>query len=180
MGEYFSSLPEQVRRHLRGLVRSSGSPDQTAAEEQLAQGWYAKNQAFKSHTGNHDMVSVDFFQAANPGGALAVTLSGSILSVGPIVDGGRAVAYASIGTRRDVPQMSISQNIGLANDLRLGEPATFENGSIEKTSPVFTIAIFQKVLEPETEKNALARITELLAEQFVAINQETAADGGPG
>lgn len=174
MGEYFSSLPEQVRRHLRALVKSSGSEAPADAEEQLAQGWQAKNQAFKSHTATHDMVGVDFFQAGNPGGALAVTLSGSILSIGPIVEGGRAVAYASIGTRRDVPQMSISQDVQLAHDVKLGDAAHFEKGSIEKTSPIFAIAIFQRALEPETETNALAEITELLAEQFVAINQETA------
>jgi hypothetical protein len=173
MGEYFSSLPEEVRKHLRALVKSSGSPSPAEAEEQLAQGWQAKNQAFTSHTATHDMVGVDFFQAGNPGGALAVTLSGSILSIGPIVEGGRAVAYASIGTRHDVPQMSISQDVKLAADVTRGKPALFSSGSIEKTSPIYAIAIFQKVLAPETEANALARITDLLAEQFVAINQDT-------
>ncbi|MFW6212529.1 MAG: hypothetical protein ACOC8L_06485 [Spirochaetota bacterium] len=173
MGEYSKSLPEQVRKHLRALAKSVGLGDMPDADEQLARGWHAKHQAFRSHTENHEMVTADYFQAANPGGALAMTYSGSILSVGPIVDGGRAVAYASVGIRQDVPQMSISQDVHLTTDLKRGESATFDAGSIQQTSPIFAIAIFQRALDPLDEKNALAEITDLLAEQFVAINQDT-------
>jgi hypothetical protein len=178
MGEYSKSLPEQVRKHLRALTKSAGLDDLADADEQLARGWHAKHQAFRNHTENHEMVTAEYFQSANPGGALAMTFSGSILSVGPIVDGGRAVAYASIGIRQDVPQMSISQNVQLTADLKRGESATFDAGSIQQTSPIFAIAIFQRALDPLDEKNALAEITDLLAEQFVAINQETVSVQG--
>ncbi len=173
MGEYTHQVPEPVRGHLRALIAPAGLADNPEAQALLERGWVEKYDAFLRHTAEHDMVAAEWFDAQNPGGALAMTYSGSVVSVGPIIDRERGVAYASIGIRKDVPQLSVSQGCALEADLKLGEPARFSSGSIERTSPLFAIAIFQTVLEAHAENAALVEVTEMLTERFIQINRET-------
>ena len=44
---------------------------------------------------------------------------------------------------------------------------------MQKTSPVFAIAVFQKALPPAKENAALVEVTQVLTERFVDINNET-------
>jgi hypothetical protein len=173
MGEYLDKLPERVREHVRLLVEPAGLTDVDDAEELLAEGWHEKHLAFEHHTASRGMVLVDSFARAETTGALVMTYSGSIVSVGPMLDGERDVAYASIGVRHDVPQMSVKQDSKLASDVARDQTVVFEDGPVQKTSPVFAIAVFQKALPPAKENAALVEVTEVLTERFVDINKET-------
>jgi hypothetical protein len=154
-------------------VEPAGLADTENAEELLAQGWLEKHEAFEHHTTARGMIPVDSFKRDEPSGALIMTYSGSIVSVGPMTDGERDVAYASIGVRRDVPQMSVKQDSRLATDARKDEVLQFREGPVQQTSPVFAIAVFQKALPPARENAALVEVTQVLAERFVDINNET-------
>lgn len=158
---------------MRQLVEPAGLTDVDGAEELLAQGWLEKHEAFERHTTERGMQLVDRFARDEVSGALAMTYSGSIVSVGPMVDGERDVAYASIGLRRDVPQMSVKQDSVLAEDVATDAVIRFEEGPVQKTSPVFAIAVFQKALPPAKENAALVEVTQVLTERFVDINNET-------
>ena len=173
MGECFDRLPEAVRAHVRGLVGPAGLQDAEGGEELLAEGWLEKQQAFEHHTSHQGMVTVESYSKNELTGALVMTYSGSILSLGPIVDGERDVAYASIAVRRDVPQMLVKQDAELAGDVTVGNSAHFVDGPVLKTSPVYTIAVFDQTLSPESEKAALVELTQVLTERFVDINKET-------
>ncbi len=173
MGEYLDQLPERVREHVRLLVEPAGLQDTADADEILAQGWLEKNAAFEHHTSDRGMVGVASFSRGESTGALAMTYSGSIVSIGPMSDGERDVAYASIGARRDVPQMSVKQDSRLGLDVKVDEVIRFEEGPVQKTSPVFAIAVFQKALPAAKENAALVEVTQVLTERFVSINNET-------
>lgn len=173
MGEYLNKLPERVREHVRLLVEPAGLQDTADADELLAQGWLEKHAAFEHHTSDRGMIGVQSFSRAESTGALAMTYSGSIVSIGPMADGGRDVAYASIGARRDVPQMSVKQESRLALDITVDEVIHFEEGPVQKTSPVFAMAVFQKALPAAKENAALVEVTQVLTERFVDINNET-------
>ena len=173
MGEYLERLPEMVREHVQGLVEPAGLGDLDDAEELLAQGWLEKHEAFEHHTAERGMITVESFEHDEPSGALIMTYSGSIVSIGPVSEGERDVAYASIGLRRDVPQMSVKQDSRLAAPVRLNEVVRFTEGPVQQTSPAFAIAVFQKALPPARENAALVEVTQVLAERFVDINNET-------
>ena len=173
MGEYLDRLPDRVREHVRLLAEPAGLKDVENAEELLAQGWLEKQQAFEHHTRERGMIPVDSFSKEETTGALVMTYSGSILSIGPIADGERDVAYASISVRRDVPQMSVKQDSRLALDVQTDEVVRFDEGPVKQTSPVYLIAVFQKALPPAKENAALVEVTQVLAERFVDINKET-------
>lgn len=173
MGEYLEQLPERIREHVRQLVEPAGLAGVDGADEQLAQGWTEKHRAFERHTAERGMVTADSFAASEYAGALVMTYSGSIVSIGPVVDGVRDVAYASIGVRRDVPQMSVKQDSRLATDVVRDRVVEFDEGPVLKTSPVFAIAVFQKALPPAKEHAALIEVTQVLTERFVDINKDT-------
>jgi hypothetical protein len=173
MGEYVDKLPERIREHILSLVGPSGLADDPDAEELLAQGWVEKHEAFERHTAERGMVGVESFPADDPRGALIMTFSGSILSVGPIFEGNREIAYASIGVRRDVPQMSVRQDSALADMVKKDSPVTMITGPVARTSPVYAIAVFEGALEPYKENAALVEVTQVLTKQFVDINRST-------
>ncbi len=173
MAEHLDRLPERVREHVRQLVEPAGLTDVENAEDLLAQGWLEKHAAFEHHTADRGMKLVDRFSKDEPTGALVMTYSGSIVSIGPVSEGERDVAYASIGLRRDVPQMSVKQDSSLAKDIAADEVVEFEEGPVQKTSRAFAIAVFQKALPPAKENAALVEVTQVLTERFVDINNET-------
>jgi hypothetical protein len=173
MAEHLDQLPERVREHVRRLVEPAGLGDVDGAEDLLAQGWLEKHGAFERHTAERGMSVVESFSREESTGALVMTYSGSIVSIGPMTDGERDVAYASIGVRRDVPQMSVKQDSRLAADVVTDRVVEFDEGPVEKTSPAFAIAVFQKALPPAKENAALVEVTQVLTERFVDINNET-------
>ncbi len=173
MAENLEKLPERVREHVRQLVEPAGLSDLENAEELLAEGWIEKRDAFERHTVQRGMAPADAFPASEVGGALVMTYSGSIVSIGPMIDGARDVAYASIGARRDVPQMSVRQDSRLASDVAVDHVVEFAEGPVQKTSPVFAIAIFRKALPAAKEQAALVEVTQVLTERFVDINNDT-------
>ena len=173
MAERLNELPERVREHVRQLVEPAGLADVTNAEELLVNGWLEKHEAFQHHTADRGMKLVERFGKEETSGALVMTYSGSIVSIGPVVDGERDVAYASIGIRRDGPQMSVKQDSGLAVDVVTDSVIEFAEGPVLKTSPVFAVAVFQKALPAAKENAALVEVTQVLTERFVDINNET-------
>jgi len=173
MGEYTDQLPEEIREHLASLKGPAGLQDDPDADELLAQGWLEKNDAFQRHTSERGMVPIDSFGKDDPRGVLIMTWSGSILSVGPESEGDREIAYASIGVRRDVPQMSVRQDSSLADNVERNRPVVLITGPVSRTSPVYSIAVFQDALEPYKENAALVEVTQVLTKQFVDINRST-------
>ena len=173
MGEYTDRLPEEIREHLASLKGPAGLQDDPDADELLAQGWLEKNDAFERHTSERGMVPIESFDKDDPRGLLIMTWSGSILSVGPLFEGDREIAYASIGVRRDVPQMSVRQDSLLADAVEKNRPVVLITGPVSRTSPVYAIAVFQDALEPYKENAALVEVTQVLTRQFVDINRST-------
>jgi hypothetical protein len=173
MGNNLNRLPERVREHVRQLVEPAGLAGVEGAEEQLAEGWLEKHKAFDQNTAARGMAPAADFSADEVGGALVMTYSGSIVSIGPMVDGQREVAYASVGARRDVPRMTSRQDSRLAADIAVDRIIEFDPGPVVKTSPVFAITVFRKALPPAKEQAALAEVTQVLTERFVVIDNDT-------
>lgn len=177
MGEYWDRLPERVKEHLELLVEPAGLKDTADADEILARAWLEKHDAFEFHTADRGMKGVDSFSKDETTGALAMTFSGSIVSIGPATEEGRDVAYASIGARKDVPKMSVKQVSRLAEDAAVGAVIRFDEGPVQQTSPVYAMAMFDAVSDATKESAALVELTQVLTERFVDINKETLHGG---
>lgn len=176
MGEYFDQLDEKVAEHLKGL---SGAVDAPAEEalELLAQAWVEKEEIFAKKIIEEKMELVDSFDPEEEqGGVLLITYSGSILSVGPAGEEGRNTSYASIGLRKDVPELAEAEDGELAEKIVVGERALFTRGPIQKSSPIYKIAVFSDEMEAEAEEELLAEVTQLLVEDFTEVNRTIISD----
>ncbi len=176
MGENYSAVADQVRDHLSGLVKSAGLPETDEALEALAQGWLEKQASFHEQTKANEMEETDVLELEDARGALVMTYSGSLLTIGPESDAGRTVEYTSIGLRRDVPDAVTREASVLALDVRKDLAVEFEIGPIKKSSPVYAIAVAKEELAPEAEEELLGQVTMMLAEDFVEVNK-TLVDG---
>lgn len=171
MGENFAGVAEEVQPHIKNLVKTAGLPDTEESLELLAGGWLGKQNTFFEETKKRNMEEAESFDADDPRGALILTYSGSLLTVGPEQDEGRTVEYVSIGLRHDVPETASSEGASLVGDIRKGAAAEFNDGPISKSSPVYAIAVFREVMEAEEEENRLGEMTLMLTKEFLDINK---------
>ena len=176
MGEYLDQVPEQVRDHIRQITKTSGLPDTEESVEEMAKGWLDKKKAFEDKLDELNMEEVDDFGAEEERGALVLTYSGSILNIGPVTDGVRRAEYVSIGLRQDVPESATHGESQLAEDVSLDEVVSFEVGPIQKSSPIFKIAVNRDALEPAEEEEKLSDATQVISEEFVEINKTMAVE----
>ncbi len=171
MGEYMDMLPEGIGDHIRSIARTSGLPPGDESLELLAQGWLGKKDAFEEQTTTLKMEEKDEFALDSPGGALVMTNSGSLITIAPVVNDLRRVEYVSIGLRQDVPDTAVNEESTLEDDLRVGEPAKFTNGPLQKSSAVYKIAVHTEKMEPEQEIEKLSEATQIITQEFVDVNR---------
>ena len=99
------------------------------------------------------------------------TYSGSLVSVGPLIDGARSVEYTSIDLRGDVPKSASSDDGVLGADINIDNSVEFSKGPIKSSSPVFKIAVFKEEMEAEEEQEQINKATVILTDDFAKINK---------
>jgi nucleoid DNA-binding protein len=180
MQEYTSHLTAAIRAHLNGLIRSSGLPETPESLEEMARVWFAKTAMFEGQVKALDMRVLERFSADDPRGALLLTWSGSLLSMGPRrAEGvGRVMEYASIDLRIDVPHLAKAEKGDLETDLATGAVATLRNGPIAHTSPLLKIVACDPSVPPEEQEKRIREATIFLTNGFIRINRTVTRPGG--
>lgn len=171
MGEYMNQVPEAVQQHIRSITTTAGLSDTEESYERFAEGWIEKRSIFEERVSDNGMEEMEEFTVDEAHGGLLLTYSGSLLTIGPLVDGARAVEYRSIGIRMDVPEQANAEKTQLANDVAIDAIATFTNGPVKSSSAIYAIAITSEDLEPEEEGDLLAEVTKALTEEFIEVNK---------
>ena len=158
MTENARVLSAAIKAHLEGLIRGSA-----AGNGGLLRGdgpvWFEKKDMFEAQIRALDMLELERFSADDPRGALLLTWSGSLLSMGPRGEerAGRRTEYASIELRTDVPHLALSEKGELESDLSLGQPAGLRAGPVSRTSPLLTIAACDPAVRPKSRKKGYAK-----------------------
>ncbi|KGE72030.1 hypothetical protein [Spirochaeta lutea] len=171
MAAFFDQVPEAVQQHLRGIIRTSGLSATDESLEQLAQGWVEKMELFTAQTLDRDMEEVDVLPQDDARGALVLTYSGSLITLGPLDGQSRSAEYTSIGLRRDVPDKASKEDSRLEQDVTMDEPVVFTSGPIQRSSAVYKIAVPRGDLSPEEQSLLLGDATQILTEGFVEVNK---------
>lgn len=171
MGVYLDQVPEEIRDHIEQITATSGLPNTEESTERIAEAWLEKKSIFEQKMNEANMEEVDDMAADEARGALVMTYSGSLLSIGPMVDGHRRVEYASIGLRQDVPDTATHEHSELADDVLPDDPVAFNVGPIQKSSPVFKISVYRDEMTSEAEQKALNEVTQAITEEFVEVNK---------
>jgi len=131
------------------MVKKSAGKDADGMFETIAQGWLEKLAAFERIVADRGLKEATVFPEDAPDGAIALTFSGSLVTIGPLSRRGRRIAYASIGGRTDVPEIQVKDNARLDGDLGGYAPAKFIKGPVKQTSPLYKIAMVPHVASGE-------------------------------
>lgn len=167
----FENLNPVIQEHIKQITKSSGLPDNEESYELLAGAWEEKKNSFESHILDGDLLAVEFFSKDEPKGAIALSYSGSLLTIGPLVDGQRNCEYASVGLRTDVPGFAKEAESVLAGDIEVDSPVEFKKGPVKSSSPLWKIAVAREKLDAEEEAELLTEITQAVVEDFVEVNK---------
>lgn len=178
MGEYFDQIPANLQNHVKGLVKSVQVEEGVDALEKVSQAWLEKKAVFEEKIGEMNMEEVDSLAAEDAKGALALTYSGSLVNIGPVVDGVRNVKYSSIGFRTNTPESAESEKSKLNGDVTLDSIISFTGGPVKSTSQIFKIAVCKdEELSPEEEQQTIFDAGTMIEEEFIEVNK-TMMEGG--
>ncbi|NQU66058.1 MAG: hypothetical protein HQ517_17505 [SAR324 cluster bacterium] len=171
MGKIFSQLPPEIKVHIKAITKSAGLPETEESHEQIAQGWLEKKKIFEEQIGESNMIEVENLAADEENGAVALTYSGSLILIGPLVEGVRKAGYNSIGIRKNVPDSLIKEGSKLAGDITINAPIKFEVGPVKSTSSIFKIAVCKEDLGAEEQEDKISEVTVIMTNEFVDINK---------
>lgn len=171
MGEFLDQVPEGIQQHIRDITKTSGLEDTEESVEKMAQGWLEKKSIFEEKIASMDMEEIEMLEKDREDGVLCMTASGSLVNVGPLVEGGRRVEYTSIGIRADVPPAAEKEGSVLAGDIKVGQSIEFEVGPVKSTSELFKIAICKGDLSAEEQGEKITQATQVLQDEFVKVNK---------
>lgn len=167
----FATLSQEIQDHLKQIAKTSGLPMNEDSYERMAAAWLEKKDIFDKALKDNKLVEITFYGKSEERGAVALTWSGSIINVGPLVDGARRCEYTSIGMRADVPPAASEDASELLADIETDEPVQFSKGPIKTSSPVYKIAVACDAMEPEAEEALLTQVSQDLAEDFAEVNK---------
>jgi len=170
MGDFFEQLPENIQRHIRQLAQKAQAeaPD---IQEKYSQAWLEKRKLFEEQTSNLNMVEVESFSKDDGKGALMLTYSGSLISVGPVIQAKRWAEYASIEMRVDVPNVAKRDDVLIANDANVNSIIEFERGPIKSSSQILKIVVCREDVALEEQDKRIREATIFLTNSFMRLNK---------
>jgi len=167
-----TNLPENITRHLSEVAEAFGLDATEDTVARLGAGWMEKNDVFESSMIDMGMDEIPSFDKEDERGALALTFSGSLVSIGPLVDGKRKIDYTSIGFRNDVPPSISRDDCILAEDAELDRELRFEQGPIKKTSPLYRIVACPESLSADEQEELIDDAKTIIVDTFIGMNRE--------
>ncbi len=173
-----NDLPEEVQRHLAGLAAESGRDGDEAFLLELLAVWRRKAALFEDQARALRLELVESVAADDPRGALVLTYSGSLLSIGPDTEKtlGRWLEYSSIKLRTDVPDVLVDHGISFAADVRTGERIRIIGSRISRTSPAYAVAVCQAGLPEDEQEKCIRESTIFITNGFMKYNREVQID----
>jgi hypothetical protein len=171
-------IPADVREHLLGLLSHSRLPPTDEHMNRLTEAWLLKKAAFQKAVEHGRFQAITRLARDDKNGCLALTLSGSLVSIGPLFNGKREISYASIGLRTDVPESLLVPNATLADDIEAGRPIRLSGAKLEKTSVVTDLAATRKDDGGAEQAASLAKADAKLKTEFIRFNKQAIEERG--
>lgn len=173
MESFTVGVPENIQKHLHSVIKTFGLEANEETMGRLVNGWLEKEESFKEQMFNLGMEEVGSFESRDERGVLALTYSGSLISIGPIIEGDRKVDYTSIGFRQDVPETLTKEGSSLSDSIMLDKGITFNGGPIKQTSPIHKIVVCPESLSLEEQEDIIEQATTMIIDSFGDINHDT-------
>ncbi len=177
MGEKLDRLESHIQEHVRLIAKTAGIPQTEEALEDIARAWWEKKESFEQKIQAEGMEEKEHLAKDDVLGAVLLTYSGSLLLLGPLgEDNTRRAGYFSIGLRQDVPDAAEVEKASLKKDVSVDSEVFFEKGPIQKSSPIFKIAVPREELAADDQEELLGNVTQVITEDFVEVNKTVITD----
>jgi nucleoid DNA-binding protein len=164
-------ITERVERHLRAVAESSGLPPGEESFKRITDNWLEKRRMFAEQTRLLGMEVTGELGAEDPRGAIMLTYSGSLITLGRTGTEGRWFEYASIKLRNDVPGFVKAEGVSVRPPVKTDEPATFSDCPIERSSDILLIAVCPEGVPAAEEETRLREASVFLTNGFVKLNR---------
>ena len=178
--EVFDSLPEEIRKQIDAMSKASETPKLPDIRERLAMNWLEKFELFKSQTKLLEMFEEGSLPETVGRGLVALTFSGSLISIGPRIAGERWLEYVSIALRSDVPDIVSSQAVAIKGPVNQKEVLAFERGPIKATSAVYRVALCAPQISVDEQDKRIREAAIFLTHSFMKINRSLSEPGVRG
>jgi hypothetical protein len=165
-------IPQKVSTHLKGLIKESKLPDSEQTMKNLSEAWLLKKALFYKMVEHENFKKVDSMHKDNKNGCIAITMSGSLIAVGPLVNNKRDIKYTSIGMRIDVPESLHVKAGQLAEDIVCEKSIHFKKGPLEKTSPIMDLAVALENVSEQEQIVSLNKVNKGLQDNFIKVNKD--------
>lgn len=171
MSTIFSSLPEVIRKQIEAMASAPDAPKIADIREKLAANWAEKFELFNSQTKLLEMAETAKLEATDKRGLIALTYSGSLISMGPRSHNGRWLEYVSIKLRSDVPDIVSGTGVEIKGAVSQNAAMEFEQGPIQATSAIYRIAVCADSLSSEEQDRRIREAAIFLTHGFMKINR---------
>jgi hypothetical protein len=169
--ELKENIPDKVFSQLKHLIHESTFPDTEESLVKILEAWLTKRAIFNKILDRYNLKKTLTYTKNDPNACIAITLSGSILALGPLMKGKRHLFYSSISMRADVPPVIHAENAVCEEDGIINKAMAFTKGPIQKTSPLIDIGVVVEEKTPEEQLDIIKKINDLLRGDFIRINK---------
>jgi nucleoid DNA-binding protein len=167
----YARLPEEIRKQIDSLAEEADMKSLPDIRERLAANWESKYELFESQVRLLEMAELPALKAGDPRGFLAITYSGSILSVGPLAPLGRWIEYVPIKLRKDVPEIVSGESAQIDGAVSRDSSLLFLKGPLKSTSSVYRIAACAEGIDPEEQDRRIREAAIFLTHGFIKMNR---------
>ena len=178
--ESFASLPDVIRKQIDAMANAPETPKLANIRERLAANWSEKFDLFTTQTKLLEMAETDSLPPTDKRGLIALTYSGSLISIGPRMSGGRWLEYVSIKLRSDVPDIVSGVGIEIKGAVNRDAALEFLKGPIQATSAVYRIAVCAESLSSDEQDRRIREAAIFLTHSFMKINRGLSEIGERG
>ncbi len=167
----FGDLPPAIRNQLDSLITDSGLTQDDDTRDKLASIWQKKYNLFMGQVASLGMDFLSEMAQDDPRGAILLTYSGSLISLGPLRGKSRWLEYASIKLRTDVPELVRGDRVTIASPIRRDTAAVFEGCPVKRSSALYRIAVCPEGTSVDDQERRIREATIFLTNGFVKLNR---------
>jgi hypothetical protein len=171
--DLMKTISGKVLHQLEAILKDSALPQNENSLKKIIESWLMKRGLFNKIVEHGNFTLVKRFSGNNKNACIAITLSGSILAIGPIIKNTRKITYISLNMRNDVPKTVTTEDAVISEDIEVDKALTFKEGLIKQTSEIIAIGVASDNEDPDRQIKRIIEINKLLMDNFIQINQNT-------
>ena len=162
----FSILKSRIKTQIDNLIDSENL-QRDIYREIFARSWIDREAVFDRYLEQYGMNTIKKIPNKGTLGFILLTYSGSLITVGPLINGKRSGLYFNTGLRKLVPQKIVIENCLWEGEIKADQPVYFLDGPVKQSSPIYRMAVLKdsgSVVTADAEKKIFTAAEKITRE----------------